>query len=112
MRLTLLLLINVLWSCSGLNDGTQAAEWHRTREDLQYPVDALDANPADLYHMTEGLVPPPRVKSAVAYIDPLVVVMGGYNPEGTFLDDVHIYDTRVRKWSGVILKRYLNFIGL
>ena len=98
---SLLLVLVQLARC----EDTFAAEWHRSTESLQYPADALASNPGDLYHMTEGLVPSPRVKSVMTYVDPLVVVMGGYNPEGTFLDDVHIYDSRLRKWSGVILKR-------
>jgi hypothetical protein len=73
--------------------------------ELQYPEDALWANPGDLYSLTPGLLPSPRVKNTMTYVDPLVVVMGGYDTDGSFMDDIHIYDTRFRKWSGVILKR-------
>ena len=72
---------------------------------LQYPSEALQASPSDIYSMTPGLVPSPRVKGTITYVDPLVVVMGGYNTDGSFMDDVHVYDTRVRMWSGVLLKR-------
>ena len=78
---------------------------HSGLNELQYPEDALWSNPGDLYHLTPGLLPSPRVKNTMTYIEPLVVTMGGYSTDGSFLDDIHIYDTRVRKWSGVILKR-------
>jgi hypothetical protein len=73
--------------------------------DLQYPDDSLMNNEGDMYSMTPGLVPPPRVKGTITYSDSLVVVMGGYDTEGKCLDDIHIYDTNIRKWSGVLLKR-------
>ena len=73
--------------------------------ELQYPDDALWSNPGDLYHLTPNLLPSPRVKNTMTYVEPFVVTMGGYSTDGSFLDDIHIYDTRSRKWSGVILKR-------
>jgi len=30
--------------------------------------------------------------------------MGGYDTDGALMDDIHFYDTRLRKWSGGILK--------
>ncbi len=74
---------------------------------LLYPDDSLIVDPdaEDIYSLTPGLVPSPRVKGTVTYLEPLVVVMGGYSTDGSFLDDIHIYDTRLRKWSGVLLKR-------
>ena len=82
-----------------------AQEPNSNLNDLQYPEDVLWENPGDIYSMTSGLLPSPRVKNTMTYIDPLVVVFGGYSTDGSFLDDVHIYDTRFRKWSGVLLKR-------
>jgi hypothetical protein len=73
--------------------------------DLQYPEDVLWENPGDIYSMTPGLLPSPRVKNTMTYVDPLVIVFGGYSTDGSFLDDINIYDTRFRKWSGVVLKR-------
>lgn len=82
-----------------------AQEPNSNLQDLQYPEDVLWENPGDIYSMTQSLLPTPRVKNTMTYVDPLVVVFGGYSTDGSFLDDINIYDTRFRKWSGVVLKR-------
>ena len=73
--------------------------------DLLYPTDSLLSNPANIWGLTPGLVPPTRVKGTITYLEPLIIVCGGYNTDGSLMDDIHMYDTRVRLWSGGILKR-------
>ena len=96
-------LLACVYSARGLSSDAQ--DRPANLASLQYPEEALLANPNDIYSMTAGLLPSPRVKGTLTYVEPLVVVMGGYNTDGSFMDDVHVYDTRVRKWSGVLLKR-------
>ena len=31
---------------------------------------------------------------------------GGYASDGTYLDDLHIFDTRSQRWSGVVLRMH------
>lgn len=69
------------------------------------PDDALRANPANLYSFTMNLVPSGRVKHVLVYREPFAIVLGGYAIDGTFLDDVQMYDSRSRRWSGIVLKR-------
>ena len=74
-------------------------------DELQYPTDSLANDIGNLYHLTPNLLPGGRVKHTTTYSEPYVIVMGGYDTDGTHLDDIHMYDTRMRKWTGVILKR-------
>ncbi len=99
-RLVFLVLMALVW---GLSHDAQSPKTNLNS--LQFPDDSLVSNPGSIYPLTPGLVPSPRVKGTVTYVEPLVIVMGGYNTDGTFMDDIHFYDTRLRKWSGVILKR-------
>ena len=69
------------------------------------PDDSLAATNAALYEMTQNLVPSGRVKHVSVFRNPFVLILGGYAVDGTFLDDVQMFDTRTRKWSGVMLKR-------
>ena len=109
-------LVNLLVLCALLfeqvNSSNDANEPQSNLNSLRYPDDSLIEGEVDIYSLTPGLIPSPRVKSTLTYVEPLVVVMGGYNTDGTFLDDIHIYDTRLRKWSGVLLKRACcNYAG-
>lgn len=92
--------ISLVW---GLSNDAQAPK--AGLNELQFPEEALLSNPGSVYALTPGLVPKPRVKGTVTYLEPLVVVMGGYDTDGALMDDIHFYDTRLRKWSGGILKR-------
>jgi hypothetical protein len=70
--------------------------------DVLYPVDSL-LNPGAVYSMG-GPLPPSRVHHTVTVVDRYVIVFGGESTEGILLDDIHLYDTKIRSWSGPLLK--------
>lgn len=74
--------------------------------DVLYPLDGL-LEPGDLYSLGNRL-PTPRVLFALAVgpsdTDEFVILHGGKDTDGKFLDDVNLYDTRSQRWSGVILR--------
>jgi hypothetical protein len=74
-----------------------------------YPTDSLRTNPGALYPFDNSL-PATRVYHSVTYIDPFVVIFGGYGSSGsgvnqsspTYLDDTHIYDSQTQSFTGPI----------
>lgn len=71
--------------------------------ELLYPADSL-LNPGALYPLG-GKLPPPRVHHTATVVDRYVAVFGGLSTTGEFMDDIHLYDTLVKTWSGTVLKR-------
>jgi len=71
--------------------------------DLQYPVNSLFNN-GNLYPMG-GKQPSKRVFQSISLANNYILVYGGYAEDGTLLDDINMYDTRIFQWSGPIMKR-------
>lgn len=86
-------------------DATLTAGPHGVN-DVLYPLDGL-LEPADLYSLGNKL-PTSRVLFALAVgpeeTDEFVILHGGKDTDGKYLDDVNLYDTRSQRWSGVILR--------
>lgn len=80
-----------------------AAYGHSGESESHYPSDSL-RNPGALYPLGGGL-PPSRVHHSATYVNRYVIVFGGLSTAGAFLDDIHLFDTLFKTWSGPVLKK-------
>ena len=80
-----------------------AAYGHSGESESHYPTNSL-LNPGALYPLGGGL-PPSRVHHSATYVNRYVIVFGGLSTAGTFLDDIHLFDTLSKTWSGPVLKK-------
>ena len=71
--------------------------------ELQYPVNSLFNN--GLLYPMGGKQPIKRVFHSISLANNYILVYGGYAQDGTLLDDINMYDTRLFQWSGPIMKR-------
>ena len=67
-----------------------------------YPPNSL-LNVGQLYNFG-GILPPARVHHTATYVEPYVLVYGGSSEHGNLLDDMHMYDIRMQKWTGAITR--------
>jgi hypothetical protein len=51
-----------------------------------------------------GPMPLPRVHQTSTMVGNYVIIFGGYDTEGNFLDDIHLYDRRTGGFSGPIIR--------
>ena len=79
---------------------------HSGQEDTYYPANDL-IEPEHLHPLTSSSLPLTRVHHVINYVEPYVIIFGGYSESGELLDDIHFYDTRQQLWSGPIL-RYVD----
>ena len=68
-----------------------------------YPENSL-LNAGSLYPLGEKL-PTSRVHHSLALSSNYVILFGGYSTDGTYLDDINLFDVRTQQWSGPILKK-------
>ena len=99
MRLVFVLLA----LCSALLLRRAAPQLSTNVNDVLYPANSLEQAEGNLYPLG-GLLPSPRLHHSLALVEDLLVVYGGYDKDGALMDDVNIYDTNIRQWSGPILK--------
>lgn len=88
------LIVRVAAAAAGLNTG---------ESQTLYSTDSL-RNPGALYPMG-GELPPSRVHHTATFVERYVIVFGGLSTDGRFMDDIHLFDTLTKTWSGPILKR-------
>jgi hypothetical protein len=65
-----------------------------------YPPNSL-TNRGSIYEFG-GILPTPRVRHTVDFLEPYVIVYGGVSPNETLLNDIHLFDVRFQAWSGPI----------
>ncbi|RYY81561.1 hypothetical protein EON63_15190 [archaeon] len=61
-----------------------------------YPADSL-LNPGAAFPFG-GSLPSPRVQHVVALVDDYLVVHGGYDEQGSVLEDVNLYHIPTKVW--------------
>ena len=101
---TLLLLVIILIYCNELiiSDFSGSKDYSGTYDTL-YPDNSL-LNPGALYPLG-GTIPSSRVHHSMALSQYYVIIFGGYSTDGTYLDDINLFDVRSQQWSGPILKK-------
>ncbi|CAE7710745.1 unnamed protein product [Symbiodinium microadriaticum] len=67
-----------------------------------YPPNSL-LNVGQLYNFG-GTLPSSRIHHTAAYVEPYVLIYGGSSAEGDLLDDIHMYDIRMQKWTGAVTR--------
>lgn len=81
---------------------TLSADYSGTYDTL-YPENSL-LNVGSLYPLA-GSLPYARVHHTLALSNNYVIIFGGYSTDGSYLDDINLYDVRSQQWSGPILKK-------
>lgn len=80
-------------------------------DDVLYPANSLEMGEGNLYPLG-GVLPSPRIHHSMALVEDLIVVYGGYDKDGSLMNDINIYDTNIKQWSGPILKNECcNIVG-
>lgn len=108
MRLFLLLAVLVLLATTnhgGVKGSTDTTDPLSSNiNDVMYPMNSFGNSPGNLYPLG-GKMPTPRVYETTVFVKDYVIVYGGYNFNGDIMDDLNIYDTRLKQWSGPILRK-------
>ena len=68
-----------------------------------YPANTL-IHPGTL-HPLGGTLPTARVHHSLSLSNDYVILFGGYSTEGTYLDDINLFDVRSQQWSGPVFKK-------
>lgn len=71
-------------------------------ENPLYPPNSL-LNVGQLYNFG-GDMPAERVHHTAAFLEPYVIIYAGASASGNLLDDLHMYDLRMQKWTGAITR--------
>eukprot|EP01041_Mallomonas_annulata_P007954 gene7954-16283_t len=69
----------------------------------EYPTDSLNS-PSSLYPLG-GAKPLPRVHHTTVFVDGFVIIYAGYFTDGSWMDDISLFDTKSKAWSGIITRK-------
>mmetsp|Transcript_331 Transcript_331/g.312 ORF Transcript_331/g.312 Transcript_331/m.312 type:complete len:565 (-) Transcript_331:155-1849(-) len=70
-----------------------------------YELNSLKAGDESSFYPLFDNLPTPRVHHSTTSTLNYIIVYGGYHVDGSFLDDISLYDTHSQSWSGKISRK-------